>query len=570
MNIFAKYKELISSICSELYGFDESDLNNIVAEPPKEAKHGDIATNAAMVLVKKLGKSPKQIAEEIKSKLEVLADVNKVEIAGPGFINITLNNSVWVEFLIELNKNPETFGDNNVGNGEKINVEYVSANPTGPMHVGHARNTVLGDVTANLLEKSGFDVTREYYINDAGVQIGVLCDSVLIRYKQALGQDIAEIPEGLYPGEYLIPIGKKIAKKYGKEFENSDSFNDEIRQFIIDQMMVLIKADLADMGVKHDVFSSEKKLHDDKAIEKSIDHLESLGLLYRGVLEPPKGKQLDDWEPREQLLFRSTDFGDDVDRALQKSNGEYTYFASDIAYHKYKYDRGFNKMAITLGADHGGYFKRLKAVVKAISSNKAEIEILPYQLVNLMENGEPIKMSKRSGNFITLRDVLDAVGKDVLRFIMLTRKSDAGIDFDLKKVLEATKENPVFYVQYACARISSVGRQLDEKNITLTHSPDLTLLKHEAELSLIKKIAEYPRVVESAALSFEPHKITFYLYDLASHLHQLWNLGKDEGLKFIDESDLEVSAARVYLINSCKIVLKSGLELLGVEPVEKM
>lgn len=570
MNIYTKYRQLSCDICKDFFNLEDGDFTNVVAEPPKDSSHGDIALNAAMVLVKKIGKNPRQIAEQIKLELEKEDDIEKVEIAGPGFINISLKLSVWYAFLQEVNSQGADYGANSIGAGEKVNVEYVSANPTGPMHIGHARNAVLGDVIANVLKKSGYDVTKEYYINDAGVQIGVLCQSAFLRYKECLGVNIGEIPEGLYPGDYLVDVGRDFASIHGDKFKGTEEYPQEIRQFTIDAMMGLIKRDLADLGVNQDIFSSEKKLHDKNAIEQAVRYLDSKGLLYRGVLEPPKGKKPEDWEPREQLLFKATEFGDDVDRPLQKSDGEYTYFASDIAYHKNKIDRGFNKMVITLGADHGGYVKRLKAVVKAMSGGEAEIEAILSQLVKLMENGEPVKMSKRAGNFITLREVLDAVGKDVLRFIMLTRKADAGLDFDLVKVKEATKENPVFYVQYANARISSVNRQVEEKNIRLNKTPSLDLLSHSAEIDIIKKISEFPRVVEASALYFEPHRVTFYLYELASCFHQLWNLGKDENLKFINEEDIELTSARIYLINACKSTIKSGLELLGVEPVDKM
>lgn len=571
MNIYSQYKEKTLEVCKRVFDLQDEDLRNVVAESPKDSSHGDVALNAAMVLAKKLGRKPRDIAEDLKNELENFEDTLSVEIAGPGFINVKLKDDFWYNFLTDVVKSGDEYGSNSLGVGKKINVEYVSANPTGPMHIGHARNAVLGDVIANILQKSGYDVTKEYYINDAGVQINVLCESSFLRYKQALGVDIGEIPEGLYPGEYLIPVGKKFAEIHGDKFKLDEEFPAEIRQFVIDEMMSLIREDLKALGIEHDVFSSEKALHDANSIEDSVKFLEGKDLLYRGVLEPPKGKKPDDWEAREQLLFKATDYGDDVDRPLQKSDGAYTYFASDIAYHKDKFDRGFNDMVIVLGADHGGYVKRLKAVVKAMSGGEAEIQAILSQLVKLMENGEPVKMSKRSGNFITLREVLDEVGKDVLRFIMLTRKSDAGLDFDLKKVLEATKDNPVFYVQYANARISSVFRQLNEKNISLDNEAlKLDLLSHKAEIEIIKKISEFPRVVEASAIYFEPHRVNFYLYELAAMFHQLWNLGREENLKFIDEDNLELTKARLYLINACQITIASGLKVLGVEPVDKM
>ncbi len=570
MDIFQKYRTKIVSICIILFpDADEKLFEPIAAEPPKDASHGDIATNAAMVLSKPLGQNPRAIAEKIAEQLRTEDSIEKVDIAGPGFINIKLKNSAWLE-MVGIILTDANFGKNNIGKGEKINVEYVSANPTGPMHIGHARNAVLGDVLANVLIYSGYAVTKEYYINDAGAQVNVLAESAMLRYREALGENIGEIPEGLYPGEYLIDVGQKLKALQGDALLKDKDALAKIKKFAIAEMMVMIKNDLALLGVEHDVFTSEADLHSKNAIQKSIDYLSSQGLVYRGVLEPPKGKTPEDWEPREQLLFKSTQFGDDVDRPLQKSDGSYTYFSGDIAYHKDKVDRGFNKMAITLGADHGGYVKRLTSVVKALSNNKASITVLLSQLVNLVEDGQPVKMSKRAGNFVTMREVIDKVGSGVVRFIMLTRKADAVIDFDLKKVLETNRENPVFYVQYAHARICSALRAAKEQGIESSNTDDISVLTHPAEIALIKKLAEYPRIVRQSAVHMEPHRIPFYLNDLASEFHQLWNIGADENIKFIDTSNPVATKARLNLIKACRTVISAGLNLLGVEAVERM
>jgi arginyl-tRNA synthetase len=571
MDIFQKYREQIVIICGIIFPTaDEKSFNAITAEPPKDSTHGDIASNAAMVLAKPLGKNPRLVAEEILVELKKNKNIESAEIAGAGFINIKLKNSEWFNVVGEILNNPENFAKNNIGLGEKINVEYVSANPTGPMHIGHARNAVIGDVLARILSANGYNVTKEYYINDAGAQVNVLAESALLRYKEALGQNIGEIPQGLYPGEYLIDVAQKLKAIYSDSLLSDKDALPKIKKFAITEMMVMIKNDLAMLGVSHDVFTSEAELHKNKALEKSVEYLNSLGLVYRGILEPPKGKVPEDWEAREQLLFKATEFGDDVDRPLQKSDGSYTYFSGDIAYHLDKYNRGFNKMVITLGADHGGYVKRLKAVVKALSGGKANIDVILSQLVNLVEDGAPVKMSKRAGNFVTMNDVISRVGAGVVRFIMLTRKADATIDFDLKKVLETTKENPVFYVQYAHARICSALRSAEEQKINLDKNADITVLSHPKELALIKKLAEYPRILRSAANTMEPHKIPIYLYDLAAEFHQLWNLGKEEGLKFIDTSNPVATKARLNLLLATKSVLKMGLDLVGVDAMERM
>jgi arginyl-tRNA synthetase len=577
MNIFKTYHskivEIVKAFAPEI---SEQTIQNITAEAPRDSSHGDIATNAAMVLAKPLGKNPREIANLIVEQLKNDATIEGAEVAGAGFINLKLKTSVWLDFLNKVITDSK-ITPSNIANGEKINIEYVSANPTGPMHIGHARNSVIGDVLARLYAAVGYNVTKEYYINDAGAQVNVLASSAFLRYKEALGVDIGEIPAGLYPGEYLKDVGKKIAKEFGDKFLNyvgaeGSETPAEIKPFVIAEILQMIKADLAALGVKHDVFTSEAAIVASGKIQESIEFLQAEGNIYRGVLEPPKGKTPDDWEPREQTLFRATNFGDDVDRPLQKSNGDYTYFATDIAYHKDKIDRGFNKMVITLGADHGGYVKRLQAVVKSLSGGQAEIKVIVSQLVNLLENGEQVRMSKRAGNFVTMRDVLDEVGAQALRFIMLTRKAEAVIDFDLQKVKEQNKDNPVFYVQYAHARICSVLRQAEEVfgAVNLKQNIKFELLQHTAELNLIKKIAEFPRAIELAAIHAEPHRVALYAHELASDFHSLWALGRDANLKFIDAENIEVSKARLALITGCKIAIAAALDVVGVEAVEKM
>ena len=573
MDIFSEFKTIITDICTnKLLVADSSLLSNVTAETPRDPEHGDIATNAAMVLAKTLGKNPREIASVIVKALEENQNVSSVSIAGPGFINIRLSNESLYSTLKSILEHKESYGNLTIGESKHVNVEYVSVNPTGPMHIGHARNAIIGDAVARVLKKAGYKVTKEFYVNDAGAQVEVLAKSAFLRYKEILGDNIGEIPPGLYPGEYMIDVAKKFAEKYGDKFKENNEYPQEIKFFAIAQIMELIKADLNQIGVQHDVFTSEQSIYDKNYIQESIKMLENYDLLYRGVLEPPKGKKPDDWEPREQLLFKSTEFGDDVDRPLQKSDGTYTYFTGDIAYHYDKIKRKFDDLVIVLGADHGGYVKRLKAVVSALSQKNLDIKCLIAQLVKLMEGGQPVKMSKRAGNFILLQDVVDKVGKDVLRFMMLTRKSDASLDFDLKKVLETTKDNPVFYVQYASARISSVLRQSLENNISEKEvaSADLSFLSHEAELKLIKKMSEFPKVIEASANFMEPHRITYYLNELASEFHYLWSLGKTENLKLIDDSNDDLTKARLALISACKYVIKSGLDVLGVEAMEKM
>jgi len=554
------------------------DRPSFVVEPPREAAHGDLATNVAMMLAKAAGKPPRAIAEILKPKLAAQPSVTAVEIAGPGFINLRLRPEVWLDELKLILVSGIHYGDSKLGQGQKINVEYVSANPTGPMHVGHARGAVVGDVLATLLAKAGYDVCREYYINDAGAQVDVLARSVHLRYREVLGEDIGAIPEGLYPGDYLIPLAKEIAARDGATWQNEpeEKWLPTFRQNAIHAMMEFIRADLAAMGVKHDVFSSERALVESGGVTRASEFLTAKGLMYEGVLEPPKGMLPDDWEPRPQTLFRATQFGDDVDRPLKKSDGSWTYFASDIAYHLDKFRRGYARMIDVWGADHGGYVKRMQAATQAITEGKGALEVRLCQMVNLLKNGQPFKMSKRAGTFVTLRDVVDEVGADVVRFIMLTRKSDAQLDFDLVKVTEQTRDNPVFYVNYAHARCCSILRHAAdifpaaELTAEALTQADLSVLNAD-ELQVVKGMANWLRVVESAALAYEPHRIAFYLMELAAQFHGLWNKGNDNAsLRFIVADDKALTRARLALIKSVQIVLQSGLAVLGCTPVEEL
>lgn len=578
MNIFNDLKDKVNAILQKHSGLVDAALYRAVTvELPKDATHGDMATNAAMVFAKPLGQPPRVIAEVIKAGLEALPEVAMVEIAGPGFVNITLHADFWQRQILSILEAGESYGLSAMGNGEAVNVEYVSANPTGPLHIGHARGAVVGDALALLLKKAGYSVTREYYINDAGAQTDVLARSAFLRYREALGQSIGEIPAGLYPGDYLVAVGEALAARDGDRWlEASEAeWLAPVRLFAIDAMMALIRTDLADLGIYHDVFTSERLLHDENRIAEVLAELEAKGTLYRGVLEPPKGKTPDDWEAREQLLFRTTEYGDDCDRPLAKSDGSYTYFAADAAYTRDKLKRHFKSLVMVLGADHGGYINRMKALVKVLSEDKAQLDILLCQLVKLYEGGQPFKMSKRAGTFVTVRDVLEVVGKDVLRFVMLMRKPEQALDFDLVKVKEQSKDNPVFYVNYAHARCQSVLRQphAAEASERSQHADSalLSRLSHPAELAMIRRLSYWPRLVESAALSREPHRVAYYLYDVASDLHGLWTLGNDDpSLRFIVESDMEVSAARLTLLRAVATVLASGMHVLGVEPLHEM
>jgi len=560
------------------------DLSRITVEPPRDAAHGDLATNAAMVLAKDAGMRPRDLAERIAAELGKRAEVARAEVAGPGFINLTLDPSVWRATLRAAILAGPSFGASDIGRGEPVNVEYVSANPTGPMHVGHGRGAVFGDALANLLAFAGFAVTREYYINDAGGQVDALARSAYLRYREALGEDIGPMPEGLYPGDYLKPVGTALAAEHGGALKEmaEEAWLPIVRTKAIALMMEEIRADLAALNVRHDVFFSERSLKagETDAVGATIAALRADGKVYVGRLPPPKGAPDEDWEDREQTLFRATDFGDDIDRPLTKSDGSYTYFAADIAYHKSKIDRGFRKLIDVWGADHGGYIKRMKAAVAALSGGAADLDVKIVQLVKLLRAGEPVKMSKRSGNLVTLREVLDEVGRDAIRFMMLNRKNDAVLDFDLAKVIEQSRDNPVFYVQYGHARGHSIFRnarqvvaalpQAGNARAVLLADAALGRLDDGSELALMRRIASYPRLIEAAAISHEPHRIAFYLYDIASEFHALWNKGNDlPHLRFIIQNDPELTLARLALVQGVVTVLACGLSLLGVDaPVE--
>jgi arginyl-tRNA synthetase len=560
------------------------DQSRVVVEPPRDPAHGDMATNAAMVLAKDAGRKPRDLAEAIAGKLRADPLIAKVDVAGPGFINLTLRPDAWGKELRTAITTGVDYGRSDVGRGEPVNVEYVSANPTGPMHVGHCRGAVFGDALATLLAFSGFAVTREYYINDAGAQVDVLGRSAFLRYREALGEDIGAIPEGLYPGDYLKPVGEALAKEYGAKLKAmpESGWLAIARAKAIAMMMDMIRDDLAALNVRHDVFFSERSLIEgNDQVGATIAELRKAGEVYEGRLPPPKGAPVEDWEDREQTLFRATDFGDDVDRPLKKSDGGYTYFASDIAYHKNKFDRGFKNLIDVWGADHGGYIKRMQAAVKAVSGGKADLDVKIVQLVKLLRAGEPVKMSKRSGDFVTLREVVEEVGRDAVRFMMLYRKNDAPLDFDLAKVIEQSRDNPVFYVQYAHARGQSIFRNAaevlpdlpaeDRSRAAFLANAPIDRLQDPAELALMRRLALYPRVVEGAALAHEPHRLAFYLYELASEFHAFWTRGNDTPhLRFIIRDDPQVTLARLALVQGIVTVLASGLAVLGVGAPQEM
>ncbi|MGO6971585.1 arginine--tRNA ligase [Rhizobium leguminosarum] len=584
MNLFTDFEARIKTALEQIdlvrEKRSELDFGRITVEPPRDASHGDVATNAAMVLAKPLGTNPRALADVIIAKLKEDADVADVSVAGPGFINIRLAVGYWQRLLASMIGAGTAYGRSTLGEGKKVNVEYVSANPTGPMHVGHCRGAVVGDALANLLAFAGYGVEKEYYINDAGSQIDVLARSVFLRYREALGEKIGEIPSGLYPGDYLVPVGQSLAADYGVRLHNmpEDQWMPIVKDRTIDAMMVMIREDLAALNVHHDVFFSERTLHANgaAAIRTAINDLTFKGYVYKGTLPPPKGQLPEDWEDREQTLFRSTEVGDDIDRPLIKSDGSYTYFAADVAYFKNKFDRGFDEMIYVLGADHGGYVKRLEAVARGVSDGNAKLTVLLCQLVKLYRNGEPVKMSKRSGDFVTLRDVVEEVGRDSVRFMMLYRKNSEPLDFDFAKVTEQSKDNPVFYVQYAHARCMSVFRQAREAFPDLDVSPEnlaktVAGIGDPAELQLVAKLAEFPRIVEAAAQSQEPHRVAFYLYDVASSFHAHWNKGKDQPeLRFVNDKNRESSIARLGLVYAVASVLKSGLAITGTAAPDEM
>ena len=551
------------------------DFSAITAEPPRDPAHGDIATNAAMVLAKPAGKKPRDIAETLLSRLKANADVVDGAVAGPGFINLKISDGFWRARLAECLKDGIAYGDSRMGEGHTVNVEYVSANPTGPLHVAHARGAVVGDALANLLHKAGYAVTKEYYINDSGAQVDKLGQSTYLRYREALGETIGAIPEGLYPGEYLKDVGAAIAQRDGARWIDKPEADwlPEMRSFAVATLMAEIRADLETLGVDIDVFSSERALVESGAVDRAFEELSRQGLIYQGRLEPPKGQKPDDWEDREQTLFRATQFGDEVDRPLKKSDGGWTYFANDIAYHHDKYRRGFLDMIDVWGADHGGYVKRMRAAVSAITGGQGELDVKLCQLVRVLKNGELVRMSKRAGTFVTLRDLLDEVGPDVVRFTMLTRKNDAAFDFDLVKATEQSRDNPVWYVQYGHARTRSVMRQAAAAGVSadgLATAP-LDRLADSSELALVRLISQWPRQVEAAAVAHEPHRIAFYLNELAAAFHAHWNRGREEpGLRFVIEGDVDLTRARLALVQAVGFVIGSGLKVFGVTPVDEM
>jgi arginyl-tRNA synthetase len=577
MNLFSDFLASIraaaNAVAAEHALQGTIDLDKVTAEPPRDPTHGDIATNAAMVLTKAFGKPPRVLAEAIAAKLREHTDVAHVDVAGPGFINIRLRQAVWPRLLDAALSLGGSYGRSLLGGGLKANVEYVSANPTGPLHVGHCRGAVFGDALAQLLTETGFDVTREYYINDAGAQVDTVARSAFLRYREALGETIGEIPPGLYPGDYLKPVGEALVREHGDGLLALDEVQwlPVVRAKAMAMMMDLIRDDLAALNIRQEVFFSEKSLHDSGEVADTIADLRAAGHVYQGSLPPPKGEVPDDWEDREQTLFRATAFGDDMDRPLLKSDGSFTYFASDVAYSRNKIRRGYKELIYILGADHGGYVKRLEAVAAAVAGPGAvKVVVRLCQLVKLYRAGEPVRMSKRAGEFVTLRDVVDEVGPDVVRFMMLFRKNEAPLDFDFAKVTEQSKDNPVFYVQYAHARTCSVLRNAEAEGLS-GGKPDFALLTDPAEMGIIRRIAEYPRLLESAAIAHEPHRVAFYLYELAGEFHALWNKGKESPqLRFILKEDLETTITRLAFLRVIRYVLMNGLRILGVRPADEM
>ena len=576
-NIYQHVQSVVASACAEEFKLDKKKIDQLhfVVEKPKNDTNGDLSTNICLLLSKVLDDNPISIADKLSQRLSGNKEFKKITVAKPGFINFLINNSLLCNFLKETLSSKEILP--RLSENETINVEYVSANPTGPLHVGHCRGAVFGDVLASLLEKTGYKVTREYYVNDAGVQINHLAHSVALRYRELCGEKIEEYPEEFYPGEYLIEIAQNFKDQHGTDFLNKhkDSYLEQIKSYSVETLLSLIKSDLAKLSINQDLFVSEKNLIQQDKITTAIEILKKQGLIYEGILEPPKGKQIDDWEPREQMLFKSSKFGDEVDRPLQKSNGEWTYFANDMAYHFDKYQRGSKHLIDILGADHGGYVKRMNAAIEALTEGDAKYSVKLCQMVKLISNGKPLKMSKRSGDFVTLSEMVDQVGSDSIRFMMLYRKNEAPLEFDFQKVTEQSKDNPVFYVQYAHARISSVLRKLDEYKLKFNLSDfkecKFNLLNSDHELDLIKKILDWNSVIITSVNLYEPHRIAYYLYELASSFHSLWNQGKiDTKLKFINEEDLDVTYARLSLIIATQKTIKSGLDLLGVSAPNEM
>jgi arginyl-tRNA synthetase len=577
MNLFAHFQALVLAEIGAMAAAGELptglDLSRVTVEPPRDASHGDVATNAAMVLAKPAGINPRALAERLKARLEKNEDIASAEVAGPGFINLRLKPSFWPKVLESALALGEYYGRSNFGGGLKVNCEYVSTNPTGPLHIGHCRGAIFGDALAALLTATGHDVTKEYYVNDAGVQVDTLARSAYVRYREALGEEIGEIPSGFYPGDYLKPVGETLRREHGDALlgMSEAQWLPIVRDKAVAMMMDVIREDLAAIGIHHEVFFSERSLLASGEIDAMIKELRRAGHVYQGRLPPPKGELPPDWEDREQTLFRATAFGDDVDRALRKSDGSHTYFAADVAYSRNKIARGFKELIYVLGADHGGYVKRLEAIAAALAG-KGTVKVVARlcQLVKLYRGGEPVRMSKRAGEFISLKEVVDEVGPDVLRFMMLYRKNEAPLDFDFAKVTEQSKDNPVFYVQYAHARICSVFRNAGEAGVGEAER-DWSRLTDSAELALVRRMAEFPRLLEAAAVAHEPHRIAFYLHDLASEFHALWNKGKESPhLRFILTSDIKTSAARLALLRVIRYVLANGLAILGVKPAAEM
>ena len=582
MNIYQNVEHMLMEALNTVLGpkdIVKIDQNLINVEPPRDKGHGDVATNVAMIFAKKLSIKPRDLAIKICNELDRNDEVSAVEVAGPGFINIKLVDEVWFKSLHFILKSGKDYGSSTLGTGKKINIEYVSANPTGPLHAAHARGAVVGDALALLLKKTGHEVCKEYYINDAGSQVDILGQSTFLRYKEVLGDDSIVIPDGHYPGAYLKDIALEIVEKDGDKWlsKSVEERLDAFRKYSVQMMMEKVKADLNSLGIEMDIFSSEQSLIQSGGVDGVLKILEERELLYEGVLDPPKGKQSENWISRPQRLFKSTLFGDDVDRAIQKTDGSWTYFASDIAYHYDKYKRGFTEMIDIWGADHGGYIKRMQSAVNAVTFNEAKLDVKICQIVHMLRDGKPVRMSKRSGDFVTIEDVVKAVGKDVIRFIMLTRKNDQVLEFDFDKVVEQSRDNPVFYVQYAHARCCSVLRNADignnggsfEKSNFCNNN--LSLLTDENELNVIKILTNWPRIIQGAAKAHEPHRIAFYLSDLAAAFHSLWNKGKeDEKLRFIIEDDKELSSARLSLIKAIAIVIATGLEVIGIEAAEEL
>src|SRR5690349_20868226 len=576
MSLYSQYSTLLHEVLDELVADGALpaglDRKNVTVEPPRDPAHGDLATNAAMVLAKAANTNPRALAPSIKSKLEVLPPVTSVEIAGPGFINLRLNLDAWRDELRTILREGDEYGLSTIGANERVNVEYVSANPTGPMHVGHCRGAVVGDSLARLLEAAGFRVTKEYYVNDAGAQVDTLARSVHLRYREALGEEIGEIPEGMYPGDYLKPVGTILAAEHGDQYVGKDETEwlPVFREAGIKAMLDLIRHDLGLLDIHHDRFSSEADVQKSGAVTEAMEVLRGKGLVYEGTLERPKSLDPhDEWEPVELTLFRSTEFGDDQDRPMKKSDGSWTYFGSDAAYHWQKAQDADHLVNIW-GADHAGTVKRVQSAVRALTDGRVDLDVKLINMVRLFRAGEPVKMSKRAGDFVTLADVVNEVGKDVVRFMMLTRRADAPLDFDFTKVVEASKDNPVFYVQYAHARISSLKRKAAEAGVDLAAEADLSLLDDE-ELALIKRAAQYQRVLEGAAMAHEPHRIAFYLYDLAAEFHALWNRGNDDpSRRFLVENNPQLSRARLELALGIAQIIRSGLGLMGVTATEEM